>query len=62
LSALRCRARRGKVGAFIEQQFGLVYESRSGLVALLRGAGRGRFGVSMSAVYPLQRRTAVSEV
>src|SRR6202047_2516766 len=28
-----------QVGAFIEQQFGLVYESRSGLVALLHRLG-----------------------
>jgi len=35
LSARRCRARR----AWIEQEFGLVYESRSGLIALLHRLG-----------------------
>ena len=28
-----------QVGAFIEQEFGLVYESRSGLIALLHRLG-----------------------
>jgi transposase len=35
LWAPRCRSSTREVGAFIAREFGLVYESRSGLVALL---------------------------
>ena len=47
-----------QVGAFIEQEFGLVYESRSGLIALSASPGAR---VSQAECHPAQARRSEAE-